>query len=215
MSMNSSSSGERRTKRALAACAALLAFCLVCPAAAREQAPVPGTATSEWSWLEIKRRVREYVPQKIEEYKERIDRFRLVTRPDTELDGYEENPALFIAITSFYDYIKGRELDMYEEQDGIPRFFPGRAEYYDFLDTILPPMRDRKFERNRLLEYAIHEIEPVEGEERVRVRMSIESDDIYPFGKIMVYDHYFVYGMRGWRPGKVEAKPATYWERIR
>jgi len=184
---------------------------------------VPGTATKAQdeqtpgaSRAELKLRAKEYFPKKIEELKERIRRFRIVTRPNQVLDEYPENPALFIAINSFYGYIEKRELDIYQEQEGIPRYFPVRDEYYEFLDTMLPAMRDRKFERNRLLTYDVHAIDEVEGKrDEVMVTMSITSDDTFPFGKIMVYKHRWIYGIRGWYPGKIEAEPATYWERIR
>jgi len=181
------------------------------PLAAVSQEEVP---KSSKTWSEYRAELIEYIPGKLAEYRARIERLRIVTRPDRVLEGYDDNPALYIAITSFYHYIRGRELDVYYEQEGIPDFFPDRDAYYDFLDTMLPAMRDRKFERNRLLEYRIHAIEPV-GRDEAEVVMSIESDDIFPFGKIMVYRQTWSYGMRGWYPGKVHTEPATYWERIR
>lgn len=174
------------------------------------------SASERRSWAELRNEIREYIPNRIEETRERIDRLRLVRRPRAELEDYQDNPALLIAVTTFYDYLEGRELDVYEEQEGIPQYFPDRAAYYDFLDTILPAMRDRRFERNRLLDYAVHEIDPLPEEpDQVEVVISITSDDTFPFGKIMVFRQRWIYGPRGWYPGKVQARPATYWERIR
>lgn len=170
----------------------------------------------EDSWTEFKRELKEFGPSRVEAGKNWIESLRVVRRPKVVLSSYEADPALYAAITGFYDHLKGRELDVYEEQEGIPAFFPNRDLYYDFLDTILPAMRDRKFERNRILEYQLHAIEPdPENPNHVVITMSVTSDDTYPFGKLMIYDQHWRRGPRGWYPGKVEAEPATFWEKVR
>lgn len=177
------------------------------------------------SWEELKEEARNWLPNQIEDAQAWLESLRVVERPDTVIESYDETPRLWKSINNFYNFIKGKELDIYQEQRGIPRFFPNRSKYYDFLDTILPAMRERRFERHRLLSYEIHSIEhclkdpedPESGKDRkkVKVTMTITSDDTYPFGKVMTYTQFFHLAEEGWYPGKIEAPPATLWEKIR
>lgn len=187
------------------------------PAPAPQAAPAPSAPRR--SLAQVKRDMQEALPRWQEENRLRMKRMKIVRRPENVLRSYDPDPALWKAINDFYTFIKNRELDVYEEQEGLPAFFPDRASYYEFLDTIIPPMRDRRFERDRLLDYRVHAITPVADEEgqpaRVRVVMSIDSDDTFPFGKTMVYTQTWIQGPAGWSPGKIEAEPATWWERIR
>ena len=168
------------------------------------------------TWADIKAGIKKGLPSKYEEARTNITRLKIVRRPPAVLSAYEADQELWNAVTRFYSFIKGRELDVYYEQPGIPDFFPDRNTYYDFLDTMLPAMRDRRFERNRLLEYQVHDIKPAPDDPaKVEVLMSITSDDVLPFKKIMVFRQQWLIGPAGWYPGKVSAEPATYWERIR
>jgi len=133
---------------------------------------------------------------------------------DTGLAGFPENEALYKACTSFYDFLVYKELDMYHDQPGIRRFFPNRESYYDFLDTIIPAMRDRNFERHRILSYIINEI-VLEDTGNATVRVKFTSDDVLPFGKVMTVDHEWHRGVSGWYPGKIDAPKATRWEKLR
>ena len=172
--------------------------------------------SSDKSWEDLKKKLAKGVPDEVKNTKEHLERAKIVKRPETELTSFESSVTLWISINSFYKYILKRELDIYEEQEGIPGYFPDRAAYYDFLDTVLPAMRDRRFERNRILDYKIHEISPVEDEPgSYDVVISVDSDDIFPFGKLMIFHQRWRNGPKGWYPGKVEAKPATWLERIR
>jgi hypothetical protein len=168
------------------------------------------------TWEDFKRKVIKGIPDEVKNSRERLARAKIVKRPKTELESFEDSVTLWISINSFYSYISKRELDVYEEQEGIPGYFPDRSAYYDFLDTVLPAMRDRRFERNRILNYKIHEITAAEDEPgNYDVVMSVDSDDIFPFGKIMIFSQRWRNGPRGWYPGKVEAEPATWLERVR
>ncbi len=197
--------------------AVLAAAAFFAPGAFAQDIPsMPTRAQLHDRWQKTKKEAREWLPTRVEDARDKISRMKIVKRPETVLDSYSQSPELLEAINSFYDFIKGRELDVYEEQEGLPDFFPDRDAYYDFLDTVLPAMRDRKFERNRVLEYQVHAIEPVEGEPGiVDVTMSVTSDDVLPFKKLMVYHQRWEIGAMGWFPGKISADPATYWERIR
>ncbi|HUT53241.1 MAG TPA: hypothetical protein VM658_07610 [bacterium] len=199
-------------RRAAGLAAAAVLLCGL-RAAAEPAAPF---ASKLKSWPEIKAELKKGVPAKWEDLRTSVARLKIVRRPKTVLSDYPEDEQLWKAVTGFYDFIRGRELDVSYEQPGIPDFFPDRDTYYDFLDTILPAMRDRSFERNRLLSYQVHSItEPPETPGAAEAVMSITSDDILPFKKVMVFRQSWSVGAKGWYPGKIKADPATYWERIR
>ena len=172
--------------------------------------------TKEKSLNEQKAELKQAWPNQVKEWKARWQSLRIIARPKTALSSYEANPEFFKAVTSFYDFIKGRELDVYNEQEGIPGFFPDREAYYNFLDTILPAMRERKFERNRLLSYQVHEIMPYpQNLSQMEVMISVTSDDLLRFGKLLIFRQQWLLGPSGWYPGKISADPATYWEKVR
>lgn len=129
------------------------------------------------------------------------------------LEAYPEDPALWAAVTGFYDYLQFKQLDGYYDQPGIRQWFPDREPYYDFLDTVLPPMRERRFERNRIIGYTVHEIKPAEAGAVVRV--TFRSDDTLPFGKVMTVEQSWRVGPNGWVPGRVEAPKAGLWDKLR
>lgn len=177
------------------------------------QAPPRSPGSPRESWSELRAEAKAYPAKQWAATKKAIRSLRIVRRPHAVLQGYDAEPELWKSMTSFYDLIKGRELDMYAEQPGIPEFFPSREAYYDFLDTILPAMRDRQFERNRLLSYRVHEIKSV-GQE-ADVIISIKSDDSLRIGKSMVFHQRWLSQGYRWYPGKVTADAATIWERIK
>jgi hypothetical protein len=212
----------------------LVLFLLAAPARAQEPPPPenqpapPATApappptaagvagAADKSWAQFQSELRDAIPNFIAENKLRWQRLRIVRRPKQALSGYEADPGLWKNLNDFYAFILNRELDVYEEQEGLPAFFPDRPAYYDFLDTIIPAMRERKFERNRILAYQVHEIAPVpEQTGQVTVLMSVTSDDALPFKKLMIYRQAWIQTPSGWYPGKVAAEAATWWERIR
>lgn len=215
MKMNRKTERKSRlfTLRATALAAGLTVLLAAGPGAGQDQ---PSEKAKEKSWAERKIELQEWWPKQKRGLQERMARAKLVRRPETVLKGYEADPSLWDALTRFYDYIKDRELDVYYEQDGIPEFFPDREAYYNFLDTMIPAMRDRYFERNRIQDYQIHGVMPDPSHsDRVIVQISVTSDDLLPFKKLMVFKEQWIRGPRGWYPGKVAADPATYWERVR
>lgn len=134
-------------------------------------------------------------------------------RQSPTLTDYPDHPELWQAATRFYDFLELKQLDGYYDQPGLRGFFPNRETYYDFLDTVLPPMRERRFERNRVLDYRIRDIQP-EGEQ-AQIRVTFLSDDVLPFGKVVTVEHQWVLGAEGWYPGKVQAPKAHFWDKIR
>ena len=134
-------------------------------------------------------------------------------RHNPTLTDYPDNPELFQAATRFYDFLKLQQLDGYYDQPGIREFFPNRERYYDFLDTVLPPMRERRFERNRILDYRIRSISG-QGDQ-TQIKVTFLSDDVLPFGKVMTVEHQWILSAEGWYPGKVAAPKAHIWDKMR
>ena len=199
--------------------AAVLAVWAPLTAAAPQPAPPASPFDPAESWAQLKKQAKDAWPNFVASTKLRLQRMRIVRRPKTVLSGYEADPGLWKNLTAFYTFLEKRELDVWEEQEGMLTFFPDRAAYYDFLDTMIPAMRDRKFERNRLLKWQVHELTPLPDEEgqpkRVKAVMSLTSDDALRLGKSMVYRQTWIQAPAGWYPGKIEAETATWWERIR
>lgn len=198
----------------------LAALAILPGTAAAQAAPQPSSKLDfEESWRQFKSDVKNAWPKFKEDTQLRLQRMKFVRRPKTVLSGYEADPGLWKNLTDFYSFLEKRELDVWEEQEGMLTYFPDRAAYYDFLDTMIPAMKDRKFERNRLLTWQVHEITALPDEEgkpkKVKVLMSITSDDIYRIGKIMVFRETWVQAEQGWYAGKIEAEPATWLERLR
>lgn len=134
-------------------------------------------------------------------------------RQHPALSDYPDDPELWRAAERFYEFLKLKQLDGFYDQPGLREFFPDRDSYYDFLDTILPPMRERRFERNRILDYRVRQIQTELGQARITV--SFLSDDLLPFGKVMTVEHRWILGAAGWYPGKVEAPKANLWDKLR
>jgi hypothetical protein len=130
------------------------------------------------------------------------------------LGEYPENPSLFRACTSFYEFILYKDLDFYYIQTGIREFFPDRQSYYSFLDSILPAMWERNFERHRIISYTILYINMKDSGHAI-VKVHLTSDDVLPFGKVMTVEHEWLMGSSGWYPGEVRAPKATRWDKLR
>ena len=80
------------------------------PGRAMAQEPAKGK-----SWAERKLGLKEALPKRAEQTWEKLRRLRVERRPRQVLTG-NDNAELWSAIAKFYDFIKGRELDVYEEQ---------------------------------------------------------------------------------------------------
>ena len=136
-------------------------------------------------------------------------------RPKPGLGEFSEQPELYKEAVRFYEFIKYKELDVFMEQEELKDYFPDRKAYYSFLDTILPPMRDRRFERNRIIGYTIHKIHMDPAGNRAHIKVTFYSDDTLPFGKVLPALHEWIKGPEGWYPGKIVAPQATWWDKLR
>lgn len=126
-----------------------------------------------------------------------------------------EPEELYQATTSFYDYLLMRDLDSFADKDEIRARFEDQNQFYAYLDTMLPAMWERKFERNRVIKYQILAIELNEDQTEAWVKIWIKSDDTLPFGKVMTfsqrwYTHKFI-----WYPAEVKAPKASVLEKYR
>jgi hypothetical protein len=134
-------------------------------------------------------------------------------RPKPALENYPDRPELWQAVTGFYDFLKLKQLDGYYDQPDLRTRFPSQEAYYDFLDTVLPPLRSRRFEQNRILAYTVRSIS---GESSpAEVKITFLSDDILPFGKVVTVEQQWILGPQGWYPGKIQAPKATLWDKLR
>ena len=138
-------------------------------------------------------------------------------RPKPALENYSPNPDLWQAVTGFYDFLKLKQLDGYYDQPDIRARFPSQEAYYDFLDTVLPPMRSRRFEQNRILAYTVRSINPSASGDSTSALLKITflSDDVLPFGKVVTVEQQWLRGPQGWFPGKVQAPKAGFGDKIR
>lgn len=128
------------------------------------------------------------------------------------------NPAseeLYQEIVSFYKFIQYKDLDSFADKLEIQSRFEDQDHYYFFLDTILPAMWERKFERNRIKDFQILGLEVDEDETQTWVEIWILSDDTLPFGKVMTFKQRWYLKHSNWYPAEVKAKKATVWEKYR
>jgi len=122
---------------------------------------------------------------------------------------------LYQSVGYFYDSLLYRDLDSFADKDKIRTLFQNEDDFNMFLDSILPAMWERRFERNRILDYQILSIELSEDEETAWVKIWILSDDIYPFGKVMTFSQRWYLRFVNWYPAEIKAKKASIWEKLR
>ncbi len=129
-----------------------------------------------------------------------------------------ENPKpkdLYLAVVSFYDFLLYKDLDSFADKLEIQARFQNQEHFYNFLDTILPAMWERNFERNRIIDYRILQIRTEPDKDQAWVKIWILSDDILPFGKVMTFEHHWYLYHFVWYPAEIKAPKATWWEKYR
>ena len=128
----------------------------------------------------------------------------------------DQEPAeLYQAVTAFYQFIQNKDLDSFADKIEIQSRFEDQDRYYFFLDTILPAMWARNFERNRIKQFQILSLGYTPEAESVEVEIWILSDDSLPFGKVMKFKQRWYYKYSNWYPAELKAKKATVWEKYR
>jgi hypothetical protein len=128
---------------------------------------------------------------------------------------HHEPEELYQAVTSFYDFLRTRDLDSFADKADIQVRFEDQSRYYAFLDTMLPAMWERKFEHNRILAYQITAIKINEDQTEAWVKIWIRSDDTLPFGKVMTFSHRWYTRKFNWYPAEIKAPKATILEKYR
>lgn len=131
------------------------------------------------------------------------------------LKEYPPDEALFSKANDFYSFLCYKDLDSFGDRFEIQNYFEDQESYYNFIDTIIPAMRERRFERNRILSYEILGISHLPDSPTAWVKVWIESDDVLPFGKVMIFEQRWVLKNLSWLPKEVKAKKATWIEKIR
>jgi len=122
---------------------------------------------------------------------------------------------LYETVNSFYAFLLNRDLDSFESRDEMQAHFENQDKFYDFLDTIIPAMWERKFDRQRILGYQVRAIEMDPDQNEAWVKIWIRSDDVFPFGKVMTFSQRWYSNAFIWYPAEIKAKKATLIEKYR
>jgi len=117
--------------------------------------------------------------------------------------------------SAFYRFLQYKDLDSFADKLEIQSRFEDQDHYYFFLDTILPAMWERKFERNRILDFQILGLEVDPEQTQAWVEVWIYSDDTLPFGKVMTFKQRWYFKQFNWYPSEIKAGKATVWEKYR
>ncbi len=129
-----------------------------------------------------------------------------------------ENPSpqdLYQKVVEFYDFLRNKDLDSFAYKLELQAKFQDQEHFYAFLDTILPAMWERNFERNRILDYQILSLELEPSGDSAWVEVWILSDDTLPFGKVMTFKHRWYQSYFTWYPAEIKAPKPTLWEKYR
>ena len=127
-----------------------------------------------------------------------------------------ENEDIVGRVDKFYTFLLGREVgNRHNDQDErFRKFFLDRNNYYDFLDSYLPLVRDRNLLKNTINEYYVLELKMSEDGESADVKLKLLSRDTrLLYRKLEVTQQWFkTYG--NWYPGKTSAPKLTRITRI-
>jgi len=126
-----------------------------------------------------------------------------------------EPAEIYEAVASFYDFMLRRDLDSFEDLHEMRARFEDQSHWDSFLDTLLPAMWERKFERNRILEWQVLAIDMNEDQTEAWVKIWIKSDDTLPFGKVMTFSHRWYNYRFLWYPAEIKAPKPTIIEKYR
>ena len=127
-----------------------------------------------------------------------------------------ENEDIVGRADKFYTFLLGREVgNRHNDQDEqFRKFFLDRNNYYDFLDSYLPLVRDRNLLKNTINEYYILGVNMSEDGETAEVQLKLFGRDApLLYRKLKLTQHWFkTYG--NWYPGKVAGQKLTKLQRI-
>jgi len=127
-----------------------------------------------------------------------------------------ETAALVTRIDKFYTFLLGREVgNRHNDQDEkFRRFFLDKGNYYDFLDTYMPLIRDRNFYRRTINRYYVLDVKFAEDGESAKVTMRVLSRDAPLLYRKLEMTHRWFKTYGNWYPGKTKAPKLTRWTKI-
>ena len=124
-------------------------------------------------------------------------------------------PELNEAVTDFYNFLLHKDIDSFADKNEMQSRFQDQDKFYTFLDTILPAMWERNFERNRINEYSVLAMDLNADQSEAWVKVWIKSDDSLPFGKVMTFSQRWYIYKATWFPAQIKAPKATPLEKYR
>ena len=127
-----------------------------------------------------------------------------------------ENEDIVGRVDKFYTFLLGREAgNRHNDQDErFRKFFLDRNNYYDFLDSYLPLVRDRNLLNNTVNEYYVLELKMSEDGESADVKLKLLSRDAPLLYRKLVFTQQWFKTYGNWYPGKVSAQKLTRIKRI-
>jgi hypothetical protein len=125
------------------------------------------------------------------------------------------SPELFENVNTFYSFLVNRDLDSFADKNEIQSRFQDLKNYEAFLDSLLPAMWARKFERNRIRDFQILDMKFNPEQTEAWVKIWVKSDDILPFGKVMTFEHRWYAYKFLWYPAEIKAPKPTIIEKYR
>ena len=128
---------------------------------------------------------------------------------------YPSEEALFKRVDEFYSFLLKREMGMYQNDldPEFKRFFLTTVEYYDFLDTYMPILRDRNIYHNTVSRFYILGIELEEETLSAKVEVFFLSDDVVFLKRKFKATHHWEKLYDTWYPGKISAPKLKWWQR--
>ncbi|GEM_PF-1153960 len=127
-----------------------------------------------------------------------------------------ETADLIRRVDQFYTFLLSRQVgNRHNDQDEkFVRFFLDKSNYYDFLDTYLPLVRDRDLMNSTVQRYYVLDVTPAENGESAVIKLRLLSRDApLLYRKLDVTQRWFkTYG--NWYPGKIKGEKLSKWERM-
>jgi hypothetical protein len=127
----------------------------------------------------------------------------------------QEPAEVYQAAASFYDFLVSRDLDSFADKDEMLSRFQDQIHFEAFLDSIIPAMWARNFERNRIIAYQILAIDLNDDQTEAWVKIWIRSDDTLPFEKVMTYSQRWYNYKSIWYPSEIKAGKPNIIEKYR
>jgi len=126
-----------------------------------------------------------------------------------------ESPELYETVKAFFEFLVNRDLDSFADKNEMQSRFQDLSRFEAFLDSILPAMWARHFERNRIREFQILTMDLNPDQTEAWVKIWVKSDDTLPFGKVMTFSQRWYAYKFLWYPAEIKAPKPTIIEKYR